>query len=52
MQCPEGCSELLPDKPEQAEIAVEVLVSQALQEFFTVVIVEEVTIIFMPLKAT
>jgi hypothetical protein len=48
IQCPEKWSEVVPDELEQAEVAIEVLVSQALQELFRVIMVEEVIITFLP----
>lgn len=46
VQCPDKFLEVVPDELENAELAVEDLVSRALVELFGTVLVEDVTIRF------
>jgi hypothetical protein len=48
VRCPQRCAEMLPDNLEQAEVVVEAQVSQALLELFGAVIVEDVSMTYIP----
>jgi hypothetical protein len=45
IHCPTRWTEVLPEKLEEVEVTVEALVSQALLELFSMVIVEQVMIV-------
>ena len=48
VRCPQRHAEMLSDNLEQAEVVVEAQVSVALLELFGAVIVEDVSIIYIP----
>jgi hypothetical protein len=48
IQCPTRFTEVLPEEPENTELAIEECVSQALLELFDTVLVDEVSIHHIP----
>ena len=48
IQCPTRFTEVLPDEPESAELAIEACISQALLELFDTVCVDTVNVYRVP----
>ena len=49
IQSPEGCCEVISEDVKTTELLVETVVSQALLELFETVLVQDVTVSFLPL---